>query len=315
MKICKILKDDLRGQSIFQSKESKRLTERANRMRDEHISGSQRYYSSSLRAICEALCYVYDTNSKQRTFEDRLCALRFYLSAIRQDVVVDSRAQFLYGKYLCSLDTELFPTSEPASENPAPSRDVDISVTDTLTLFCKAESTGRSPADVARNGLWTSRKYMATYYPEIDMVKVSNGRHHIGAACLDRPSRGEIIIPCMECSLLESFRRFSTDGGLWLDMSKPRSRQTDFTDVKRSDVVKDFRLALIFSLAQAIEKFTRNDPDMPVNSRLASYLQPFCPDSVVLKRNDTSDRDVACERVETKPLELHICFECPKSCF
>lgn len=91
---------------------------------------------------------------------------------------------------------------------------------------------------IAQNGFLTSlNNYTGQYYPELDMIFISNGLHHSCVAA-QLNEVGEIRVDV--CLLSPCFHRITTDGKYWYDKELP-----DW----KSDV-HDVRMAILFELAK-----------------------------------------------------------------
>lgn len=76
--------------------------------------------------------------------------------------------------------------------------------------------------------------YTGTYYPEINLAVIENGRHHLSVAMVHDTGSALLQI----CSLKEAFSKVRTDGAFWyMEGIPPRP-------------VPDYRLAVLFELAR-----------------------------------------------------------------
>ena len=85
--------------------------------------------------------------------------------------------------------------------------------------------------------------YTGTYYPEINLVIVENGRHHLSAAMTKNLGSAMLYVH----SLKEAFPHMKTDGAYWyIDGMKPWT-------------VYDYRVATLYELARMKDLFSHDN--------------------------------------------------------
>lgn len=86
--------------------------------------------------------------------------------------------------------------------------------------------------------------YTGTYYPEINLAVIENGRHHLSVAMVHNLGSAQLRI----CSLRKAFGYITTDGAFW------------YTEGFQRHPVPDYRIAVLFELARL-----REDLMLPVD--------------------------------------------------
>ncbi len=91
--------------------------------------------------------------------------------------------------------------------------------------------------------------YTGTYYPEINLAVIENGRHHLSVAMVHDTGSAQLQI----CSLRKAFGYVTTDGAFW------------YTEGGQRQPVLDYRLAVLFELARLRESLilSVNDSELP----------------------------------------------------
>lgn len=97
--------------------------------------------------------------------------------------------------------------------------------------------------------------YTGTYYPEINLVVVENGRHHLSAAAVKNIGSAKLNI----YSLKPAFPRMKTDGAYW------------YTDDVAPLPVYDYRVAVLYELARIKDSFL---PDNVYDLTSREFLIP-----------------------------------------
>lgn len=99
--------------------------------------------------------------------------------------------------------------------------------------------------------------YTGTLYPEINMVIIENGRHHLSVAVTEGSGSAKLQI----CSLKKSFSTLTTDGAYW------------YLPNMTPDTVHDCRMAILYGLAKMKHELcipddlTLTDMELPIADR------------------------------------------------
>lgn len=232
-------------------------------------------YGVAIRQIHNVLSKFYKKNKcygKAVSKEDIATILKYLLKAFKRDLVAHEYNCVFHDPDMDSATNVSF----PGAFKVAPSADghkefVALDDTDIVSTIATPNGIAASIIDIAHSGLWETRlqKYNVTYYKEIELACVSSGRHHIGTAKLF----GEKThVQCDTYSLKDSFKEFTTDGAAWFPRAEKEKPRTPDDDLNALPVNTNFRVAVIFTLAQVIDGIQSSNPDFSDMEHILSFF-------------------------------------------
>ncbi len=162
---------------------------------------------------------------------DKATVLDYAINVIGRDLSYSVAARMLYhGKTPGNSD---FTIPAPLSAYHG-HRNYSLSGINVISDTYDSDKLSKAISQVFLQGFRQINNYTGTYYPDINLVVVENGRHHLSAAAVKNSGSAKLQI----CDLKEAFSVLKTDGAYW------------YSDGSSPDQVFDYRVAVLYELAR-----------------------------------------------------------------
>jgi len=179
--------------------------------------------------------------------------IKFLMKALRIDLFGSSltRLLLLGTNGAQRLKKDLIPYFPfPKGYKPELKYDMPVGDNTIISIPWHKERWWKALYDLTRSAFDPKLNYSTgTFFPELQLITVDNGRHHLAAASLKEQGKLNVrVYPLTVC-----FPYFKTDGAYWIN-----------TKTKIKTPVKEIRFALLYALARELWKedlIERNEYD------------------------------------------------------